>query len=1079
MTASKAVGVDVSRRKVMRAIAAGVLAMANHGWAAESVNPSAGAVRPLPPGQVHMVPALPSSADPLPHELRPNEWPQPDYFNEALKLTRFAPGDSVKSLKLVGPSPALLVMPVQNQVYGWIPAFNAVVGASLDSELAARGLEANRQVDLFDADGPFVRRFDEAAVTAFVAQHGNAPVLALYLGRDGAGKSLVTLTLRGSGKLQRAHRAVDEHPDPKEALDRIAGTLPAMLDELGLAGQPRVPGAAVKGCQVSDWTLAEPAPGAGRGARACQALILGVLLPEFERATTSVARPRTPAKLAWLAQAYAEAAALEPDTATALRAIAWSQLELADALEKVAQWVDSGDPVIRPLARLLWAPEHARRGPARSTDRAAIDYVAADAEKLPPFARAAYIERLSIQEQFRRVDLCALELQLPFMRVPAYCDAPPQGSVLRTQVASRGERALLQEWRLAHAYKDLQIQAVERGDPVRRQAVLDAMPARLAAHPFIRYKRFATERLDASKGEYASLVQRARASVSDFVQATADLQRYDRVLNNNAVSYGRGVTNSALRADPQISVLIKDEQRMIAVLDHDGFMMRSVGLKKVADSGRLSFLRSGELITVRPMPAVMVAAPAPSVGATAPAIGAVVPTGAAPLFDASAVVPSRDSKALERALATDPLAMLPRVHLALAQLKQGQPMEQARKVIDARPAQGRVDRAIDESHEWSEPAHMLLFAGEVDAARDYYERVVRIGTGSASDLLARAQLRRIAGDVAGAQKATRVQLERYENDYARRDLAGLEFMLGQVESGWAVLRPRLSLSGQMLLWVGAMAGHRMQGLRAHDVHEWIARSNYGHAQINGLGIGTVYLGRYVTEDRIPTDGDVTLLANLDYRSSEMTAFLVAKAHLHRLALAERVDDGDMALVRNVINRATWSRRATLKALYAWAARRAGQTADKSLSLFNSATIDEDLDAVLAKAVLLGLDNQPADAIRFLRAARFELANLASGEGLRDEVRSASYTVALMGYLLFSKTGHGAYRDEALKVAHAYQRADPFLAWPYALTALLSPSGAARTASACRAQYLDKESQFLKLSGLKPATAALPCPSQPW
>ncbi len=1022
---------------------------------------------------------MPSSADPLPHESRPNDWPQPDYFTEALKLTQFTPGETAKALKLIGPDPALLVMPVQTQVFGWNPGFSAVVGALLDGALTSRGIEANRQVDLFDIDGPFVRRFDDAAVAAFAAAHGNAPVLALYAGRDGAGQSLVTLTLRGSGTLRRAHRAVVEHPNPKVALDAIGTVLPAMLDELGLTGQPRVAATAANGCNASHWALEAPGRGAAREVRACQSIILGVLLPEFERATTVVARPRTPAKLAWLAQAYVEAAVLEPGTAEALRAIAWSQLELADGLDKVGPLVNSTDPVVRPLARLLWAPEHARGSPARSAERMVADYAAADAEKLPPFARAAYIERLNVLAQFRRVELCALELLLPHMRLPADCDAPPPGWVPRTQAATPAERALLQEWRLAQAYKDLKIQAVERSDRVRRQAVLDALPARFAAHPFVRYKRFATEQLDASKGDYASLVQRARQSVHDFVQTTADVQRYDRELNNNAVSHERGVTNTALRADPQVIALIQDEQRMIAVLSHDGFRRRNYPPQMVAESGRRSFLRPGELVTVRPFPGAVVVAPPSGASAAAPATNRAAPAATPPLFDPAPAVRSRDVKALEQVLAADPMAMRPRVHLAMAHLKQGQPMAQARRAIDGRPAQGRIDQAINESHEWSEPAHMLLFAGEVDAARDYYERVVRIGTGSGSDLLARAQLRRIAGDVAGAHKATLAQMQRYDNDYARRDLAGLEFMLGRMEDGWAVLSPRLSLSDQMLLWVSAITGHRMQGLRAREVHEWMVKSNFGHAKVSGIGIGTVYLGRYVTEDRVPTNDDLALLADRDPSSKEMTAFLVAKARLHQLAFAPRVDDADVAGVRAQIHQASWNRRGTLKALYAWAAGRTGQTADASLALLRNATIDDDLDAVLAKAVLLGLDGQPVDAARFLRAARIELANLASGEGLRDDVRSASYTVALMGYLLFSKTGYGPYRDEALKVAYAYERADPFLAWPYALTALLSPSGAARSAAACRAQYLDKESQFLKLSGLNPAAAALPCAKSPW
>lgn len=1057
----------MTTRKVLLAIAVAGLVMASRGWAADPLTPSAGAVRPLPPGHVHPVQILPSNADLLPHELRPNDWPQPDYFTEALKLTRFTPGEPFKALKLAGSDPALLVLPVQNQVYGFHPSFNALAGALLDSELSRRGIEANRQVELFDVDGPFVRRFDDAAVAAFAAARGGAPVLALYLGRDGARQSLVTLGLRSKdGALKRAHRAVAEHADPKAQLDAIAAALPAMLDELGLTGQPREATGAAKTCQAGDWALALPTRGGSRSARACQALILGVLLPEFQRSAVLQARPRTPTKLAWLAQAYVEAAALDAATAEAIRAIAWSELELTNSRDKVAALVNSNDPVVRPLARLVWAPERARGAPARDTDRASADYVAADADKLQPFAKAVYLERLSVLEYFRPVDLCALEMQLPFMRLPAHCDTPPPGWTARSQAATPGERALLQEWRLASAYKDLKIQGQERGDPVRRQAVLDAMPARLAAHPFVRYQRFATERLDAMKGDYASQVKHARLSVSDFVQATADAQRSDWVLINHAVSYGRGLTNSALLADHEITAVSKDEARMLAVLDVDGYTMRTHEPKIVAVSGRMSFLRPGDMMTVRPVAGAVAVAPAPA---------AAMP----PLFDPAAASASRDPVALQKALGADPMALLPRVRLAMLQLKQGLPIAQARRVIDARPAQARTDVAISESHEWSEPAHMLLFAAEVDAAREYYERVVKFGTGSGSDLLARAQLRRIAGDTAGALKATRAQLERYDDDYARRDLAGLEFMLGRMDSGWDVLRPRLSVSERMYLWVGALAGHRVQGLRAREVHDWMVQSNVGRAKLDGIDIRAVYLGRYMTEDRVPGDDDLSLLVELASLQNEMLAFLVAKTQLHQLVFAERVDHQQMADVRGMIHRASWKRRDTLKALYAWASIRAGQTADASLAVLDKAALDDDLDALLAKAVLLGMNHQPSEAHRFLRAARIELANLASGDGTRDDVRSASYTVALMGYLLFSKTGDVTYRDEALKVAHAYQRADPFLAWPYALTALLSPAGAARTTAACRAHYLDKDSQFLKLSGLKPGTAALPCPKPIW
>ena len=336
---------------------------------------------------------------PLPHQLRPNDWPQPDYFTEALKLTQLQPGDRFKTLKLsAGREPALLVLPVQMQAFGWTPAFAAIIGARLDHEIDARGLDANRQTDLFDADGPYVRRFDVSQVTAFATAHSAARVLALYVGRDAAGKDFLTLTLRkGGGQPLLAHRSVEERTEPLAALQDIGAVLPSMLSELGLTGNAVAAAGPVRRCDPGDWNLDDPGPSSERATRACHALLQGVLLPEFEWPTVHYPRPRSPAKLAWLAEAYVEAEALTPPVAKAVRTIAWSQFELTDAFATIGGAVDVDDPVARPLARLLWARERNRHMPVRSRNDSAQEYAAAAAAALPPFAQVCYINLEAVE----------------------------------------------------------------------------------------------------------------------------------------------------------------------------------------------------------------------------------------------------------------------------------------------------------------------------------------------------------------------------------------------------------------------------------------------------------------------------------------------------------------------------------------------------------------------------------------------------------------------------------------------------------------------------------------------------------
>jgi hypothetical protein len=1047
-----------------------VTAIANGAWGA----PAESAAQPQSAASSI---ATPQAFDRLPHEEHPKDLPYPDYFNEALKLTAFRAGDRFKALKLAPRVvPEVLILPVQTQAFGLTPAIAALVAARMDEELVARGIKINRQTELFDADGPYVRRFEEAQISAFAAAHAKGRVLALYLGRDAAGTALITISSARGKQLTSTTRLVAEAAAPEQFVNTMAASLAAALDELGFA--PRAPASQstnAPNCSLAAWELHDVDQGARVGTRACHALIMGTLLPEFVDRTQYAPRPKTADKLAWLAQAYVEADSLAPATAAMVRTLAWSQLDLTDSQASVASAVEAEDPVVRPLARLLWARQRNKASPVQSPERAAEEYAAAAAKELPEFARAVFLERANFFLPFRRVNLCAIEVPLATVRLPKECLGAVQSTGTSQPHGSRAERALLDEWRLAASFREIEVEGIMRGDPKARAEVIAALPARIADHPFIRQIIFISEHFDSATGAYDPLAKRATQAAVAFVQATADLQRWESFLPGHLIRDGQWTRNEALRQEPAILKIGMEEQRLAAVLEFDAFRMRGIPSANLS-RGRLSFLTAGPLVALTrsgtPVRQPPLAAPVQL--ATADAV-------ARQLNWRTAAGTGQDVATLERELEAEPKNIEARVQLGLARMRAGQSVAQFRSLMDARSDDARTGSyAISESHTWAFPAHAMFFAGELDAARYYYDKVARIGTSSSSDLHARVRLRLIARDIPGALNRAIERLDRYENDFGRRDVAGFEFMLGHKEAGWAALAPRLAQSSELELWMGAQAGHRLEAKPARQVQAWIKNSGYGHAQINGLDIGTMYLGRYVTDDRVPTDEDARLIKEAGQNAVlPAQAVVEALVKLKQLASAPSVSDESLQPVRELMLKGARNPQiSVLQPLYTWATWRSSGGSDPMLTALRSETLSAGFDTLLAKGMLLGLEKKPAESLQFLRAARVELAQLGVGS-LDDAYRSAAYSATFTNYMLFRETRDPVYRDEALRLARAYEVIFPFQAWTYAADALLSSDGEERSMAACRAAYLDRNSEFLRLSNLKPNPAGPECRKALW
>lgn len=1032
----------------------------------------------------------------LPHELHPDQWPQPDYLTVALKNTAFQP-NSIDLHLPRGVRPEWLVLPVQMQAFGWDPAFAALAAAHLDQALALRKLKANRQTDWFNLDGPFLRRVPPAEVARLGKAHPNARVLALYLGRDAAGKMLATITLRHGGRLQTVHRSLPESNYPEVALQTLTDAWGPMLAELGLGAA--TPGAAAAGgCPKDLWALRDPRAGESEASLACRALLHGVLLPRFDADIFSLKEgPQLPGRLAWLARAHAQADALPAQQAAAVKSLVWSGLGYSTdrpPLLEPATMIGLDDPVLQPLARLLSSSERMRSAPTRSPEQAALDEAQRQADRwgLPAFARALLRESTAYGQDFRAIDLCSLEAALPGARPPSGCNASAAGTARPAGAPSQTQRELLEAWRLSGTHKALKLEGIVRGQQTRWEALIAAMPAAQAAHPFIRHQVFVTQPDMAVTGDFSQVRQRTLRAVTTLMQAKVDMQwlaGHDLALGE--LSTGRGIGGERLRRDPAIEAVIRDEARMQAVMAFDGFRLSDISSPDWARSPRWTFLEPGPMVAANPaavsIRGAVIAAPAavPGIGGPVVPVSPLAPTPGR-LFTPGMSPPAQrlgsdgsTLEFLEQAVARAPEDWERRLKLAMARMKRGQSATQAWELLDRPPTGGRQSSAVAQANQWAAVGSAFFFIGEMDFARKAFERAAEIGTGSEGDLQSQLRLKLIAGDLPGAYAKAQERLARYRFDFARRDVAGLGFITGHADQAWPLLLERIQLSDQFALWTAVEAGQRIEGRSARQVGDWLIQKGLRGARSGDLDVSAAYLNRYLSDDRIPSVNDQAQLAVVAPSASPERVLLEVNLRLHQLAFEPKPSPADLKSVRTLLDQVgALPARASLEPLLAWTSWRAlgGDHAD--LAAWRAVGLEGDFDALLAKAVLQGLDGRRDDAMRYLRAARIELSQ-AVFHARHQEVRDAPYTLGLMSYLLFEQTGDEAYRREALVLARAYATSFPYVAWSHALEALLAEPGPQRTRAACRAAFLDSASMFLQRAQSRTPGLGKTCLAASW
>jgi hypothetical protein len=1029
-------------------------------------SPAAQTIDPFPAAA--SAPTLP----PPPHVATPDAALYPDYYALAMTHAHVVDDPNWRPLHLeLGAGraePALIVLPVQTQAYGFPAVWRALVGARLDQELQRRHVDASRQTDIVDWRGPFVRRADDATVATLAAEHPGAGLLALYIGHDAAHHAFVSLSRTEHGQTRIAHRRLDLSDDVRDTSERVSSALPALLSELGLGDAkpaPALPAGAAEGCDASDWALNEPAREATPIATACHALLMGLLLPDYQATLWQSGPVDTPDRLAWLAQAWVEASALAAAGSRpmgSVAALAWRELRLdPPAAEPLQSLAENADVVVRPLARMLWARERAARAPQSSRDATTDSYVDGAIAGLPDFAAAVVREHAEFNEGFRIVDLCPMQVALPHFAVPRGCNDDASASARPTR-ASVGQRQLLDAWRVAAVWNELYVEGYLRSSAKNLERAEQSIPARLVEHPLLREMRFAMRGTLVAPDDLDSHLTRARDEVIDELQAIATLQRTDGLAAQHLLP-GAGLLPAELH-DAAISQAADDFRRLLAV-ESLGTFNRAAWDHDPAGPQRAAFLADGSYALAE-MTArgnhFLIRMPA---GAPSPQV---VPR---PTLASARSGPPIDRTTLEQELAANPFDFEARKDLAISVLKHGEGVAAARRVLDARPQRRRVEEGLDETADLETVGDVFYFTGELAAARDYYERTARFELGSGSEMYASKRLAAIDGDLHGAMDQARNAADRYRDEWMRADLAGYDFMLGRTDAAWALLLPKMQTATTAGFWRSALAGHRMARTPLAALPDWITRNHLAMASADGSSFaGGGWLRMAATLDRLPSAADIELLHSYAFdgkHQAPMTGALVIK-----LAI-EGARPGDVDALATDLQSTWGSVRSLYMPFYAWGLWNASGGRDPALDEFRASPLDSDFASVLGKAMVLAADGRHDEAMRFVVASRYELARL-SMTSYQTDFRTAPYQFVLATWLMSRKTGVQAYAQQGLAVARGYQRVTEFIGWPYAAEALLGQDPKARAVAACRAQWLDPGSMFLHESGLHPDPKSAVC-----
>jgi hypothetical protein len=380
----------------------------------------------------------------------------------------------------------------------------------------------------------------------------------------------------------------------------------------------------------------------------------------------------------------------------------------------------------------------------------------------------------------------------------------------------------------------------------------------------------------------------------------------------------------------------------------------------------------------------------------------------------------------------------------------------------------------------------LYWAGHFKLAEPLYEIAASQRTGAGAELSSAARLKLLSGNFAGAMEETLNMAQRYGQYQPYRDYLGMLHASGHSKEAWAGFDTLLAQTRQPYLWETAIVGHRMASQSEAEVAQWATQPRLNNLD-HGKSAGAIYLLRYATMDRVPSESLSDTLQKLDLprmrpanypkvsiyqtwnpppsQGNLKSAFAYfAQAYralkLQKYTEAKAIFD-EAATVYQIVDIYTKdSPDSSFLPYYAYAAAKAGDTSavEKILSEFKP--WDRLFDYCLAKAVLAGVAGRTQEAFDFLQLARHRRPYT------EDRPLLTQYTLGEIAEWLAEETKDQRLQSFAIEWAKSSQKSEPWHAWSYAIEAKLSTNPGERRRAIAMAFYLDPKSE--RLATLKKA-----------
>jgi hypothetical protein len=412
---------------------------------------------------------------------------------------------------------------------------------------------------------------------------------------------------------------------------------------------------------------------------------------------------------------------------------------------------------------------------------------------------------------------------------------------------------------------------------------------------------------------------------------------------------------------------------------------------------------------------------------------------------------------------------------------------------------GFHDRSPDDSVALSndafEAASLFYWDGLTELARPLFKISADLNTGSSASITSQARLQIFDGNYAGAAATFREGAIRYSSPYAYRDYLSLLHAFGRHDDAWKAFSQLNSAFQLPHVWVSALVGQRMQGMKERDLRNWLMQPDIRDAHNRSRQFAPHYAVLWSLTDRTPPSDLAALVQQLEgepkgqidtdgqtllvpHPMSSDGGYMLVNPSPFRRGKAPKLQPGTRIKSELVYFADAY---ATLRAgdyanaaarfsamaerypiesyplpYFAYAAAKSGDH-EQLEQYLDSWNVYHGFDYWLAKAFFAGGRKDAAAAYEWLQNA---LRRHAWGD---NDIRPAlsEYQYAQACEWLYRETGDERFVTELLQWVKGYEIVAPGQGWAYAMEYSYEKPGQARTRALAMTRYLDSASERIR------------------